>query len=599
MRHVTPSRPPRLKSPIVIQSLLNLSCTAATHESSTAVRCHTYRAWSCCPTQLTQPCSSSILSQQILLHNKSRIAIHTDGGDEGHRRHWPIVLRHSVEWWCSGWQGYIAYRGFQVCKIYQKLCEQQLQHSSQQHQHEKRHQHQQELQQQLLQQCNLKQTPVQRHLLQQNKQQHHPYQPTQQHVRSACLAYCINNKHFLRFTVVNFFLPSISVSSHHNHYNTLTSILSPFLLCPSYSFPYQTRQLLLFNMTFRTYNIIYKKPSPPTTTEETEPPHTDKQHQNESAVTVRDKGVCAEGVCTVEDDRGKREGSSSDIIISSSDNRVPELNHSPPPGPPFPASLQTVQSSNNHAVQMCERDIEDFVLLDDVIDNSRSSWSSTQKHTTTSTTTTASASAQTAITTTTTATTTTNTSVTTPETNTTDITNNMQHGMGRCISSSSSSLSSLSYIRHDSSKPLLHSSVMLSSSSVTSMSARRLSSGLAYEETDSTFPPPQTQNVSTSIHSSSSSSSPGSSNPRACPSFINPSAHDEPTVTTTTSSHEPGCQEADVDGDSIDLSSLPPIERYRKKSKLSVTDFSSQIWCETQLNFVLSTGRMWRLCKML
>eukprot|EP00922_Rhytidocystis_sp_ex-Travisia-forbesii_P039667 GHVS01059012.1.p1 GENE.GHVS01059012.1~~GHVS01059012.1.p1 ORF type:complete len:814 (+),score=175.83 GHVS01059012.1:509-2950(+) len=35
----------------------------------------------------------------------------------------------------------------------------------------------------------------------------------------------------------------------------------------------------------------------------------------------------------------------------------------------------------------------------------------------------------------------------------------------------------------------------------------------------------------------------------------------------------------------------PPLERYKKHNKLSVTDLSSQIWCETQLNFVLSTGR--------
>lgn len=36
---------------------------------------------------------------------------------------------------------------------------------------------------------------------------------------------------------------------------------------------------------------------------------------------------------------------------------------------------------------------------------------------------------------------------------------------------------------------------------------------------------------------------------------------------------------------------LPPIQRYKKKNKLSVTDFSAQLWCEQQLEFTLTTGR--------
>eukprot|EP00922_Rhytidocystis_sp_ex-Travisia-forbesii_P039672 GHVS01059017.1.p1 GENE.GHVS01059017.1~~GHVS01059017.1.p1 ORF type:complete len:428 (+),score=57.58 GHVS01059017.1:456-1739(+) len=48
----------------------------------------------------------------------------------------------------------------------------------------------------------------------------------------------------------------------------------------------------------------------------------------------------------------------------------------------------------------------------------------------------------------------------------------------------------------------------------------------------------------------------------------------------------------DPQDEASELSALaPPLERYKKHNKLSVTDLSSQIWCETQLNFVLSTGR--------
>lgn len=37
--------------------------------------------------------------------------------------------------------------------------------------------------------------------------------------------------------------------------------------------------------------------------------------------------------------------------------------------------------------------------------------------------------------------------------------------------------------------------------------------------------------------------------------------------------------------------SLPPLVRYKKKNKISVTDLSQQLWCERQLEFTLTTGR--------
>lgn len=39
------------------------------------------------------------------------------------------------------------------------------------------------------------------------------------------------------------------------------------------------------------------------------------------------------------------------------------------------------------------------------------------------------------------------------------------------------------------------------------------------------------------------------------------------------------------------VADLVPLDRFKKKDKLSVTDFSAQLWCEKQLEFTLITGR--------
>eukprot|EP00923_Selenidium_pygospionis_P038478 GHVN01067086.1.p1 GENE.GHVN01067086.1~~GHVN01067086.1.p1 ORF type:complete len:740 (-),score=101.47 GHVN01067086.1:16-2235(-) len=43
--------------------------------------------------------------------------------------------------------------------------------------------------------------------------------------------------------------------------------------------------------------------------------------------------------------------------------------------------------------------------------------------------------------------------------------------------------------------------------------------------------------------------------------------------------------------DHDERSSMAPIDKFSKKNKISVTDLSAQLWCERQLEFVLTTGK--------
>eukprot|EP01053_Blabericola_migrator_P006459 Blabericola_migrator_1__6458@NODE_3259_length_1903_cov_131_022331_g2039_i0_p1_GENE_NODE_3259_length_1903_cov_131_022331_g2039_i0NODE_3259_length_1903_cov_131_022331_g2039_i0_p1_ORF_typecomplete_len414_score61_74Exo5/PF09810_9/1_5e50Cas_Cas4/PF01930_17/0_11PDDEXK_1/PF12705_7/0_0019_NODE_3259_length_1903_cov_131_022331_g2039_i05891830 len=75
----------------------------------------------------------------------------------------------------------------------------------------------------------------------------------------------------------------------------------------------------------------------------------------------------------------------------------------------------------------------------------------------------------------------------------------------------------------------------------------------------------------------------------ACAPHFTQACTEAPQESCTPKRHPETCEKA-PDSDEVDNSDTSiPLQRYRKW-KLSVTDFSSQLWCESQLNFTLATG---------
>eukprot|EP00920_Eleutheroschizon_duboscqi_P033554 GHVT01080722.1.p1 GENE.GHVT01080722.1~~GHVT01080722.1.p1 ORF type:complete len:689 (+),score=129.70 GHVT01080722.1:1452-3518(+) len=69
------------------------------------------------------------------------------------------------------------------------------------------------------------------------------------------------------------------------------------------------------------------------------------------------------------------------------------------------------------------------------------------------------------------------------------------------------------------------------------------------------------------------------------------SAESDGTLSATTTAASTTIDSDDAAAVVEDVEQLAPIVRFKKKNKLSVTDLSSQIWCEQQLLFVLVTGK--------